>query len=104
MAGEKAFEFGNTVFIFLAALGAAWWIGTIMAAKGPDKLTTACAPIQYSVDGVQNVATGLVGYTPNWTLGTERFLVSGCYYFFDVMLSVGGNDHSGGSVSGGIRY
>lgn len=100
MAGEKAFEFGNTVFIFLAALGLAWWIGTIMAAKGPEKLDTACKPIEFSIDGVQSTAAGLVGYTPNWTLSTERYLMSGCYYFFSVMLKTGGDDSA---IQGGVR-
>ena len=103
MAGEKAFEFGNTVFIFLAALGAAWWIGTIMAAHGSKKLETACAPVQYSVDGIQSVSTGLVGYTPNWTLSTERYLMSGCYYFFSVMLKPGDSSSGGAVVRGGVR-
>ncbi len=101
MAAEKAFEFGNTVLVFLSALGLAWWIGTIMSARGPEKLETACAPVEFSMNGLQSISTGLVGYTPNWTLSSERYLLSGCYYFFSVILKPG--DDTGGVVQGGVR-
>lgn len=101
--GEKAFEFGNTVFIFLAALGLAWWIGTIMSARGEDKLVTACAPIEFSTNGLQSITAGLVGYTPNWTISTEKYLMSGCYYFFSQMLDTNESGKTGSIIRGGVR-
>jgi hypothetical protein len=99
---SKPFEFGQTVFIFLAVLGAAWWVGTIWKAQGEDRLVQACIPIEFSTDTLHQVTTALVGYPPTWTLKLQSYLMGGCYYFFSVILPDSNNN---GSYirSGGVR-
>ncbi|MBI1308542.1 MAG: hypothetical protein GC129_01610 [Proteobacteria bacterium] len=84
---SKPFEFGQTVFIFLALIGVCVWIGMILAAKGESKLEQSCKPIELSTQFLHQAAFALVGNQPTWTLYVQRYLMSGCYYFFSVLFS-----------------
>ncbi len=99
---SKPFEFGQTVMIFLAVLGVAWWSGTIWQAKGEDRLVQACTPIEFGTDGMHRITTALIGYAPRWTLQLQSYLMGGCYYFFTIILPDG---HTTGESysSGGLR-
>lgn len=79
-------ELGRTIILLFSVLGFAWWAGTVMKADGEDKLTEACAPVSFATEKLILVATGLTGFTPNWTVGTKRVLEGGCYYFFSTFL------------------
>ena len=98
---DKAFEFGQTVLVFLTALGVAWWMGAIMTAKADEKLKIACAPIEFTADGVHELTTALIGYPPRWTLNVKAYLMGGCYYFFSIVLQP---SEETGAVRGGVRY
>jgi len=97
---SKPAEFGQTVFIFLAVLGAAWWFGTVWQARGEEKLVQACRPIEYATDGLHEITTALVGYPPRWTLELQSYLMGGCYYFFSVILP---DKAAAPESAGGIR-
>ena len=94
-------DFAKTVLLFLSLIGFSIWVGAIMKAEGDDKLDVACAPVGFSLQKVQVVATGLVGYTPEWTFKARKVLEGGCYYFFSTFLfadekGIGVNPEGGG--------
>lgn len=113
---SKPFEFGQTVFIFLALIGVCVWIGMIVAAKGEERLEQACKPVEFTTEAIHQAAFALVGRQPTWTLYVQRYLMSGCYYFFSVLfsqqneaatLSADGtlsDSAPGGGNPGGIHY
>lgn len=107
---SKPLEFGQTVLIFLALVGACVWIGMIIAARGEERLSQACRPVEISTQFLHQATFALVGSQPTWTLYVQRYLMMGCYYFFSVVLSQGPSDSIGGgtyapgaSPDGGIR-
>jgi hypothetical protein len=97
MSGSKPFEFGQTVLIFLALIGVCVWIGMILNAKGEAKLEQSCKPVEITTQFVHEATFALVGRQTTWTLYVQRYLMSGCYYFFSVIYS----QHSGGLLGGG---
>jgi hypothetical protein len=97
---KDAIEFGKTVFLFLSLIGVSIWVGMIWKAEGEDKLVEACHPIDWSMDTLHDVTTGLIGREPQWTLRTQRYLMSGCYYFFSTMLKAPSEQ---GVRQGGVR-
>lgn len=95
-------DFIKTVLFSLSVLGAALWVGAIIQAKDDEKLDVACSPLGFAIGKVQVVATGLVGYTPNWTYSARRVLESGCYYFFSTFLFA--DEKSIGQSSTGVHH
>lgn len=81
-------DFIKTILLSLSVLGSALWVGAIIQAKDDEKLDVACKPIGFAIGKIQVVATGLIGYTPNWTYSARRVLEGGCYYFFSTFLFV----------------
>lgn len=101
MAGSTPINSAQNIIVLLAMVGFAVWIGMILQAEREDKLEVACAPIEFSTDGLHGMATGLVGYPPNWTLTLQEYLMGGCYYFFStVLLGDSGEDED---VTGATR-
>lgn len=107
---SKPLEFGQTVLIFLALIGACVWIGMIVAAKGEERLSQACRPVEITTQFLHQATFALVGTQPTWTLYVQRYLMMGCYYFFSVVFSqhgentsLGGDAYSGSPVEGGVR-
>lgn len=84
---SKPFEFGQTVLIFLALIGVCIWVGMILNAKGEAKLEQSCKPVEISTQFLHQAAFALVGSQPTWTLYVQRYLMSGCYYFFSVLFT-----------------
>lgn len=109
MAASKPFEFAHTVLIFLALIGVCVWIGMIVAAKGEARLEQACKPVEYTTQFLHEVAFALVGSQPTWTLYVQRYLMTGCYYFFSVLFNDTDRDgstfgsSSGPAAMGGIH-
>lgn len=85
-------DFIKTIVFSLAVFGAAIWIGAVIQAKSEEKLDVACSPLDFAIGKIQVVATGLIGYTPNWTYSARKVLVGGCYYFFSTFLFVDEED------------
>ncbi len=79
-------DFIKTVLFSLSVLGCALWVGAIIQAKSDEKLKVACKPVDFAISKIQVVATGLIGYTPQWTFSAKKVLVGGCYYFFSTFL------------------
>jgi hypothetical protein len=79
-------DLARTIILLFSVMGFAWWAGTVMKAEGDDKLKEACHPVDFVTTQLIKVATGLSGFTPQWTLGTKKVLVGGCYYFFSTFL------------------
>jgi hypothetical protein len=92
-------DLARTIILLFSVLGFAWWAGTVMKADGDDKLAEACRPADFATTQLIKVATGLSGFTPQWTVTTRRVLVSGCYYFFSTFLFSKPLD----SEAGGVR-
>ena len=80
-------DFAKSMIFALSILAFAWWVGTIMQAKGEEKLVEACYPVAFTGSKIQQLATSLVGYTPGWTYSFRRVSESGCYYFFTILFS-----------------
>ena len=93
-------EFGRTVLLFVSVLGISLWVGLIMKSEGEDKYVEACRPVTVSTKYLIKVATGLTGFTPNWTVSTKKVLDGGCYYFFATFLF---QDDLGEGVDAQIR-
>lgn len=79
-------DFIKTILFSLSVLGCALWVGAMIQAKHDEKLEVACHPIDFAVEKIQVVATGLIGRTPQWTFKAREVLVGGCYYFFSTFL------------------
>ncbi|MCP4355579.1 MAG: hypothetical protein GY793_08130 [Proteobacteria bacterium] len=95
-------DFVKTILFSLAVMGCALWVGAILQAKADEQLDVACSPLDFAISKVQVIATGLVGYTPQWTYSARRVLVSGCYFFFSAVLFAEKKD-IGKESSTGIR-
>lgn len=93
-------DLAKTIFLLISVLGFAWWTGSVMKADGEEKLETACSPVDHATTQLIKVATGLSGFTPQWTVSTKRVMQGGCYYFFSTFLFSG--DLGEGS-DGGVR-
>ena len=93
-------DFGKTVLLFISVLGIALWVGLIMKSEGEDKYIEACRPVTTSTKYLIKVATGLTGFTPNWTVSTKKVLDGGCYYFFATFLF---QSDLGEGVEGDVR-
>ena len=96
-------DFAKTVFLLFSVLFFAYWVGTVMKAEGEDKLVVACEPIDFATTQLVKVATGLSGFTPQWTVKTKTVLQSGCYYFFSTFLfskNLGDPEEDGGVTLG----
>lgn len=101
MADSTPISAAQNIVILMAMAGFAVWIGMILQAEREDKLEVACSPIEFSTDGLHEMATGLVGYPPNWTLTLQEYLMGGCYYFFStVLLGEGGDEED---ITGATR-
>lgn len=101
---SKPFEFGQTLLMFILLIGVCIWIGMIVAAKGEDRLSAACKPVEFSTDFVHQVTTALIGHQPTWTLYLQQYMMGGCYYFFSVVLTPYlDNTGNVGEPVGGIR-
>lgn len=109
MAASKPFEFAHTVLIFLALIGICVWIGMIVAAKGESRLQQACKPVEFTTSFLNEVTYALVGTQTTWTLYVQRYLMTGCYYFFSVVFSekmeegITGSIQSAPAATGGIQ-
>jgi hypothetical protein len=84
---SKPFEFGQTLLIFGLLIGVCIWVGMIISARGEERLSAACKPVEFSTDFVHEVTTALIGQQPTWTLYMQQYMMSGCYYFFSVVLT-----------------
>lgn len=106
---SKSLEFGQTALIFLALIAVCIWIGMIVAAKGEEKLTQSCKPVEISTQFLHQATFALVGTQPTWTLYVQRYLMSGCYYVFSYVFSQQEDENSIGGdgeelpTTGGIR-
>lgn len=94
-------DFIKTVLFSLSVLGCALWVGAIIQAKSDEKLEVACKPVGFAISKIQVVATGLIGYTPQWTYSARRVLEGGCYYFFSTFLFA--DEKSMGQGNTGVR-
>jgi hypothetical protein len=101
---SKPFEFGQTILVFGALIGICIWVGMIIAARGEERLSAACKPIEFSTDFIHEVTAALIGQQPTWTLYAQQYMMGGCYYFFSIVLTpyVKDTGEVGTSV-GGIR-
>lgn len=93
-------DFAKSMIFALSILAFTWWIASIVQAKGEDKLTEACFPIEFTGTKIQQLSTSLVGYTPNWTFSFRRVMESGCYYFFTILFTPPEGD--AGAVNGNL--
>jgi hypothetical protein len=101
---SKPFEFGQTLLVFGLLIGVCIWIGMIVAARGEERLSAACKPVEFSTDFVHQMTTALIGQQPTWTLYLQQYMMSGCYYFFSVVLTPALNDTGDvGTPVGGVR-
>lgn len=85
-------DFIKTVLFSLSVAGVLFWLGMIWKAEGDDKLSVACHPVEFGMGQLVVVTTGLVGYTPNWTIKAREVIEGGCYYFFSTFLFSGAQD------------
>lgn len=90
MADKTAGDVLYSVFSFAMLAGACVWIGAILATRGEDKLVQACRPVEFTTTAFSQTVATFVGNKPQWTLYTERSLMTGCYYFFGIIFSSGG--------------
>jgi hypothetical protein len=88
MADKKPakFEFVYSILTFTALIAVCIWVGTIMASAGEARLQRACMPVQVTTQALHDVTAALSGTQPSWTLYSQRYLMTGCYYFFNVLL------------------
>jgi hypothetical protein len=100
--GNKIFETLQTFLIFLLLVGVCVWVGMIIAAQGARKLENACLPVEYVTNFLHEFVATATGQQPIWTLNTQRYLMSGCYYFARMAL-VQSNQPTGPETVGGIR-
>lgn len=96
-------DFARTIFLLFSVLAFAYWAGLVMKAEGEDKLTEACAPVEFTTDQLIKITTGLTGFTPNWTVRTKEILQGGCYYFFSTFLFSGDVGGELEEAEGGVR-
>ncbi len=101
---SKPFEFGQTILVFASLIGVCIWVGMIIAARGEDRLSAACKPVEFTTDFVHEFTTALIGQQPTWTLYLQQYLMGGCYYFFSIVLTPAlSNTGEVGTPVGGIR-
>jgi len=102
---DKSLELATTAVMFLSIIGGALWAGSVIQAKGAEKLEQACYPIDFATDQVQRLTTALVGFTPRWTVSVKQYLEGGCYYFFSIILrpDIEGEGLPGTEPQGGVR-
>lgn len=84
---KKPNEVLQSILMFTALIAVCIWIGMIIAAKGEDRLAQSCRPLEIATDTLHEVATALVGGQPTWTLYVQQYVMTGCYYFFGVVLA-----------------
>jgi hypothetical protein len=63
------------------------WAVMIFTHKGEERLDQACKPVEFTTQLLHEVTFALIGSQPSWTLYVQRYLMTGCYYSFSVLLS-----------------
>jgi hypothetical protein len=100
--GSNVFESLQTFLIFLLLVGVCVWVGMVIAAQGARKLENACLPVEYVTNFLHEFVATATSQQATWTLNTQRYLMSGCYYFARMAL-VQSNEPTGPETVGGIR-
>lgn len=113
MAAPASRSFLSTVLVFGIIIGLCVWIGLVLTSQGEDRLEQACKPVEYTTNLLHEVTTAVLGRQPTWTLYVQRYLMTGCYYTFSVILSqrlpgedadtFGGENDTREPVTGGIQ-
>lgn len=113
MAAPASRSFLSTVLVFGFIAAICLWIGLIYTAQGEQRLEQACKPVEYTTNMLHEVTTAIIGRQPTWTLYTQRYLMTGCYYTFSIILSqrlpgedadtFGGSSDVGEPTVGGIQ-
>lgn len=89
----------STLLIFALIAGLLLWLALVLTTQGEERLEQACKPVEYSTQFLHDATTAIIGRQPTWTLYVQRYLMTGCYYSFSVILSQG---TQGETVGGGI--
>jgi hypothetical protein len=102
MADKKKSEQLGGILTFIVLIAVCVWVGAIVSSKGENRLSQACKPVEFSTQLLHQLAFAVVGSAPQWTLYTQGYLMTGCYYAFSVIFSDKGNhdDLSKGNISG----
>lgn len=93
-------DFGKSVMLLVSLVLFSIWIGMIWKAEEGEKLAEICHPVELVTHAITRVTTGLVGYTPNWTLNLEASSVKHCYYLAATFMK---ESVEGGEAEGGVR-
>lgn len=79
----------NTVVAFIIIGGLLIWLAMVLTSEGEKRLENACKPVEYSTNMLHEVTTAIMGSQPTWTLYVQRYLMTGCYYTFSIILKEG---------------
>lgn len=80
-------SFLNSLIAFALIGGILLWLALIVSSHGEDRLEQACKPVEFTTNMLHEVTTSIIGRQPTWTLYVQRYLMTGCYYSFSVVLS-----------------
>lgn len=89
MAEKSSMSFLNSVIVFAFIGGLLIWLALVLTSHGEKRLEQACKPVEYTTDLLHDVTTSIIGRQPTWTLYVQRYLMTGCYYTFSVVMSEG---------------
>ena len=87
MAAPASRSFLSTVLVFGLIICLCIWLGLVLTSSGDDRLEQACKPVEYTTNLLHEVTTAVIGRQPTWTLYVQRYLMTGCYYSFSVIMS-----------------
>jgi hypothetical protein len=88
MADKKSStSFLNSLVAFAFIGGILLWLALVVTAQGEQRLEQACKPVEFTTNMLHEVTTSVIGRQPTWTLYVQRYLMTGCYYGFSVIMS-----------------
>ncbi|RYG58417.1 MAG: hypothetical protein EON60_13225 [Alphaproteobacteria bacterium] len=79
----------NTIVAFIIIGGLLIWLAMVLTSNGEKRLENACKPIEYTTNMLHEITTAVMGSQPTWTLYVQRYLMTGCYYTFSIILKEG---------------
>ncbi len=113
MADKSSSSFLSTVLVFGLIIGLCIWLALVLTSQGENRLEQACKPVEYTTNLLHEVTSAVMGRQPTWTLYVQRYLMTGCYYTFSIIMSqrlpgedadtFGGETEVGEPVTGGIQ-
>lgn len=100
MADKSGSSTLNTIVVFVFIGGLLLWLALVLTSDGEKRLENACKPVEYTTNLLHEVTTAVVGSQPTWTLYVQRYLMTGCYYTFSIIMQEGVPGSDDGTFGG----